>query len=233
MLYLWAKDNHDFGYRQGMNEILAVLVYAFHTEVMEDGLIEGSDVSKEEIDFSKELDIQQINNMTDDEVTLYIFNEKYIFADIYWCFERVMSLGVRNLYQITKDLSTLKEDIIKEMGIDLPANSQKGGGDKYNKLNTTKEQDQMIKDKLEKACEDEKAKSVITNRCQRIYEQIIKSDQPDLYDHLIVENQMSPELQLMRWLKCMLSREFSTPVTMQCWDYILGGVYNMTIKKYQ
>ena len=61
--------------------------------------------------------------MTDDEVTLYIFNEKYIFADIYWCFERVMSLGVRNLYQITKDLSTLKEDIIKEMGIDLPANS--------------------------------------------------------------------------------------------------------------
>ena len=31
MLYLWAKDNHDFGYRQGMNEILAVLVYAFHT----------------------------------------------------------------------------------------------------------------------------------------------------------------------------------------------------------
>ena len=61
--------------------------------------------------------------MTDDEVTLYIFNEKYILADVYWCFERIMSLGVRNLYQVTKDLSTLKEEIIKEMGIDLPANS--------------------------------------------------------------------------------------------------------------
>lgn len=29
LLYLWAKDNHDFGYRQGMNEILAILVVAF------------------------------------------------------------------------------------------------------------------------------------------------------------------------------------------------------------
>jgi len=63
MLYLWAKDNHDFGYRQGMNEILAVLVYAFHTEVLEDGLIEGSNpdssmVRKDEIDYSKELDAQ-------------------------------------------------------------------------------------------------------------------------------------------------------------------------------
>lgn len=62
------------------------------------------------------------------------------------------------------------------MGIDLPANSQKGGGDKSNKLNTTKEQDQIIKDKLEKACEAEKARSVLVNRCTRIYDEIIKSD---------------------------------------------------------
>ena len=27
ILYLWSKDNSDFSYRQGMNEILAVLVY--------------------------------------------------------------------------------------------------------------------------------------------------------------------------------------------------------------
>ena len=36
--------------------------------------------------------------MTDNQITHYIFNIKYIYADIYWCFERVMSLGVRNMY---------------------------------------------------------------------------------------------------------------------------------------
>ena len=29
LLYLWAKDNAEFGYRQGMNEVLALLVVAF------------------------------------------------------------------------------------------------------------------------------------------------------------------------------------------------------------
>lgn len=28
ILYLWAKDNTEFGYRQGMNEILGIIVYA-------------------------------------------------------------------------------------------------------------------------------------------------------------------------------------------------------------
>lgn len=28
LLYLWAKDNPQFGYRQGMNEILAIIVHA-------------------------------------------------------------------------------------------------------------------------------------------------------------------------------------------------------------
>ena len=38
-------------------------------------------------------------------------------------------------------------------------------------------------------------------------------------------NQVSPELQLMRWLRCVLSREFSEEMTLQYWDFLLGGVY--------
>ena len=33
ILYLWAKDNNEFSYRQGMNEILAVLVLVFFSEI--------------------------------------------------------------------------------------------------------------------------------------------------------------------------------------------------------
>lgn len=46
----------------------------------------------------------------------------------------------------------------------------------------------------------------------------------ELYDHLM-RNQVTPELQLMRWLRCVLSREFEPDATLQLWDYILGGVY--------
>jgi hypothetical protein len=38
-------------------------------------------------------------------------------------------------------------------------------------------------------------------------------------------NQVSPELQLMRWLRCVLSREFDIDSTLLFWDYIIGGVY--------
>lgn len=37
LLYLWARDNGEFGYRQGMNEVLAILVVAFFQEASADG----------------------------------------------------------------------------------------------------------------------------------------------------------------------------------------------------
>jgi hypothetical protein len=37
---------------------------------------------------------------------------------------------------------------------------------------------------------------------------------------------MAPEMQLMRWIRCMLAREFEDiDVTLTCWDFILGGAY--------
>ena len=39
-----------------------------------------------------------------------------------------------------------------------------------------------------------------------------------------MRNQVSPELQLMRWLRCVLSREFEIQQTLVLWDYIFGGI---------
>ena len=93
--------------------------------------------------------------------------------------------------------------------------------------------DDLFKERFEEKCEEEKAKSVIVRRCNRIYDSIIKDECEELYDHLIVENQMSPELQLMRWLKCMLAREFNEQSSLQCWDFILGGMFLCIIQNYQ
>jgi hypothetical protein len=44
---------------------------------------------------------------------------------------------------------------------------------------------------------------------------------------------VNPELHLMRWLRCVLSREFDVKITIDYWDYIIGGVFlqgNMNLK---
>ena len=35
---------------------------------------------------------------------------------------------------------------------------------------------------------------------------------------------MEPELQMMRWLWCLLSREFEPIVTLKLWDYMFSGI---------
>ena len=32
LLFLWGRENPDYGYKQGMNEILAMVVIVFETE---------------------------------------------------------------------------------------------------------------------------------------------------------------------------------------------------------
>ena len=45
---------------------------------------------------------------------------------------------------------------------------------------------------------------------------------------------MTPELQLMRWVRCLLAREFEEPhQVFLIWDFILGGVYTQFMRKNQ
>lgn len=60
-------------------------------------------------------------------------------------------------------------------------------------------------------------------KCNRIYHEFLKNIDNHLYTHLM-NNQVTPELQLMRWLRCLLSREFKIEQTLMYWDYLLGGI---------
>ena len=44
MLYMWSKDNKEYGYRQGMNEILGIIIYAFFMEALNEVEYEDEDV---------------------------------------------------------------------------------------------------------------------------------------------------------------------------------------------
>ena len=53
---------------------------------------------------------------------------------------------------------------------------------------------------------------------------MLKKQDKEVYDHLM-QNQISLEFALQRWLKHLLSSEFPDSMAMDYWDYILGGVY--------
>lgn len=89
-----------------------------------------------------------------------------------------------------------------------------------------------MRERLEVAYEDEKQKSALILRCSRIYHDFLRSQDRKLYEHLM-QMQVSPELHLMRWLRCMLSREFEVEPVLHFWDYMLGGVYLQYTESHQ
>lgn len=134
------------------------------------------------------------------------------------------------MYQVTKEVAVIRQEVTKEIQEEQELeqyykskNEENAGSDEN--VEEVKSFGQLVKERLEQRCEEEKAKSVIVQRCNRIYDSIIKDECEELYVHLIEVNQMSPELQLMRWLKCMLAREFNEQSSLQCWDFILGGMF--------
>lgn len=100
ILFVWAKDNQDIQYKQGLNEVLAIVVFAFFAE----RLPAAADLDArppEEVAASPELLAQ------------CVFDARHTFADIYSTFARILALGVKDLYQETKDISELRKELVR------------------------------------------------------------------------------------------------------------------------
>lgn len=94
ILFLWGKENPDFGYKQGMNEILALIMIVFDTERISSD-INWSDLTDEQIasDYLKE----------------FLFDADQAYSDMYAFYDRLLQLGIKMLYQDTKDISDLRK----------------------------------------------------------------------------------------------------------------------------
>jgi hypothetical protein len=141
-----------------MNEVLALIVYAFFQEVN----TKGDEIIKSKTKCSENLEEITKSN---ESMMSFFFDEGHTFADVYLCFDRVMQLGVKYLYEVTKDIATLKAEVCRRLKIDPPANSQK---------NDAHQMQQTVRELLEKAYEEERAKSVISKKCSRIYHKLLK-----------------------------------------------------------
>ena len=95
LLFLWGRENPDYAYKQGMNEILAMVVIVFDTERSVPTQIDWSSLSDEQI--------------ASEHLLQFLFDPESNKADIYACFDRILQLGIKHLYMDTKDITELKK----------------------------------------------------------------------------------------------------------------------------
>ena len=90
ILYIWAKEYPEFKYQQGMNEILAVIIICLSSELI-------FDTSAKRSEFIDGDDDEQAQDEIYEAFTM-VHSPKYIWSDAYSMFERIMNLGVKELY---------------------------------------------------------------------------------------------------------------------------------------
>lgn len=93
ILFLWSKENKEISYKQGMNEILAVLLYSFYPFYFPNKLSQGEE---------------------NKESYLFFHDQDELQADLFYIFEAVMNKGIKDLFDTstfksTKDLVNYKK----------------------------------------------------------------------------------------------------------------------------
>ncbi|CAI2359363.1 unnamed protein product [Moneuplotes crassus] len=201
-LYFWAKTYPMYSYRQGMNEIIAVIYFVLASE---------KSGSYGKIDQLSDSEIASDN----EKLIKFLYNKKHMDADVFVIFEKVMSMGIKELYGTIEDLTSIKGKL---------DSCAKDNNDRMFKWKYEIEQEEKgRRAKIEQIYDEERKKSAVMRRCNRIYHNYLKRVDTEVYKHL-VSIRLDPELQLMRWLRCILSREFNIDMTLSLWDYIFSGI---------
>ena len=88
---IWCKKE-GFPYRQGMNEIIAIITYAFYSEKLD-------------------CKIESIESCVKDPMLSlrYMNNTQHLDADIFTVFDRLMAVGVKELFISENPNSSVEE----------------------------------------------------------------------------------------------------------------------------
>ena len=152
-LYYWSKTYPMFSYRQGMNEIIAIVYFAFYAEKA---------VAKDDIDKKKNEEIAEDQSL----LIQFLFNEKHINADIFVIFERIMSMGIKELYGTIDDIVSIKSQLF---------GSKSSEKDRLFKCKYELEkEDKDRRAKVEQMYDEERKRSAVMRRCNRIYHNFLK-----------------------------------------------------------
>ena len=210
ILFYWSiqQENKEMSYRQGMNDLLSILFFAFFpfyffkkrkTEKINDNNnLENANnnelYSKEEQEYLFSLCKEPVKN----NKALYLFfhDEKYIIHDLFTIFNSMMSFGMKQFYETSDDTNknSYQNDVFS--------------------FNQEKELDKVYKRALD------------------IYHNKLRNYDQNLFIHLI-KKRIDPTTYMVRWLRCLFCREFSYKVSIQLWDIIFNEEFFQSDNKFQ
>ena len=91
VLYIWSKENSTVSYRQGMNELLAIIFIAFYPYYFT--CTRKPKTTKEDIiEYLKDI------NLYKDDIYIYFHDEDEIQSELFYTFEALMKKGMSNLF---------------------------------------------------------------------------------------------------------------------------------------
>ena len=96
ILFIWCKENDDVSYRQGMNELLAVLILCFYPYYFKFDN-EKKPTKDEVIEYLKIKDENDKNKYTN-KIYNYFHDEEEIESDLFFTFDSLMKKGIKNLF---------------------------------------------------------------------------------------------------------------------------------------
>ena len=91
VLYIWSKENSDVSYRQGMNELLAILYLVFYPYYFPPTRKPKS-TRDDIIEFLKDIELYK------EDIYIFFHDEDEIQSDLFFTFEALMKKGMTNLF---------------------------------------------------------------------------------------------------------------------------------------
>ena len=91
VLYIWSKENSEVSYRQGMNELLAIIFIVFYPFYFTCNR-KPKNTKENIVDFLKDI------NLYKDDLYIFFHDEDEIQSDLFYTFEALMKKGMTNLF---------------------------------------------------------------------------------------------------------------------------------------
>ena len=212
-LYVWSKENPLISYKQGMNEIYAViflslypLYFVYNNKNAIDTILstKKDQLTKPiEESLSEILDKFKGEDSLKEQLYQFFHNENEIYADTYLLFDAIMTKGIKDLYDTNalvnksnsmKDFMTYKQSELFQL--------------------------QWRKDTINSLPTNEQIP--LQRRCSEIVSLKLKLIDPELFDYFNLID-LDCTVFLQRWIKCMFNRELEYPFISIFWDSILAN----------
>ena len=199
ILFYWSiqPENKKTSYRQGMNDLLSILFFAFfpfYFSEKKKSLINNNnnDINKVNTELYPKEEQQFLLSLCKDPIknskSLYLFfhDEKFISHDLFTIFSSMMTFGIKNLYE-SPNYKNNDSNIAQEDFLNFKA--------------------------------QEKQIDIVYKRALDIYHNKLRNYDQDLFSYLI-KHKIDPTTFMVRWLRCLFCREFTYKVSIQLWDII-------------